>query len=82
MEFTINTIGFVFIILGCLIAGAIAGFFIARHLISKQLKENPPFNKDQIRAMYRSMGVTPSEARVNRTMRDIEAAQKSNIKKR
>jgi uncharacterized protein len=76
MEFTINTVGFVFIILGCIIAGLVLGFFISKKVFTAQLKKNPPINEDMIKAMYRSMGVTPSQARVNQTMKAINDASK------
>lgn len=66
----------VLIILGCLIGGVVAGFFIARSIITKQIKENPPFNRDMIKAMYKSMGRSASESQINATMRAIEQAQK------
>lgn len=81
MHFTINTVGFVFIILGCLVAGVIGGFLIARKVVSKQLKDNPPINRDRIKARYRSMGRTPSEAQINSTRRAINDAQKKSQKK-
>jgi uncharacterized protein YneF (UPF0154 family) len=45
-----------------LIIGGVIGFIITRKVIAKQLKDNPPINENQIRAMYRSMGRKPSEA--------------------
>ncbi len=80
MHFTINTVGFVFIILGCILVGIILGFLVARMVVKKQLKENPPINRDRIKARYRSMGRTPSEAQVNSTRRAISEAQKKSQK--
>ena len=62
------------------VLGAVLGLFICKKLVSKQLKDNPPINKDMIRAMYRSMGRTPTEANVNQTMRAIQDAQKKSRK--
>ena len=76
---------FVIIIIVCLIGGLVGGFFIARALVKKQLQENPPINEDMIKAMYRSMGQTPSQARVNQTMKAINDAssyKKPNSKKK
>ena len=53
---TIEVWGFVLSLIGCLIAGGIAGFFIARYFLKKQLDKNPPINEDMIRVMYREMG--------------------------
>lgn len=71
---SIPVVGFVFALIGCLIAGVIGGYFLARFLFKKTLKDNPPINRDMIKAMYRSMGRTPSEAQVNQTMKAIESA--------
>ena len=68
-------VGFVFIILGCIILGFIIGFLVARKLISKYLQKNPPVNENMIRAMYRQMGRTPSEKQVREVMRSMEDAK-------
>ena len=60
---------------GTLIAGGIAGFFIARYIFQKQLKENPPVNEKLIRAMFRSMGRTPSEKQVREIMRSMNSGK-------
>lgn len=73
---SMNVVGFVFMIIGLVLAGLIGGYFLARFLFQKTLKENPPINRDMIKAMYRSMGRTPSEAQVNQTMKAMETAQK------
>lgn len=65
---------FVLIIIFCLIGGLVGGFFIARTIIKKEIQKNPPINEDMIKAMYRSMGVTPSQARLNQTMKAINDA--------
>lgn len=57
--------------LGALIAGGIAGFFITRYIFQKQLRENPPVNEKMIRAMFRSMGRTPSEKQIREIMRNM-----------
>lgn len=56
-------------ILGGLIVGAVAGFFIARKYMQKMIKKNPPVNEQMIRAMMMSMGRTPSQKQVNQTMK-------------
>ena len=63
-----------FIVLA-LIGGGIAGFFIARYIFQKQLKENPPVNEKMIRAMFRSMGRTPSEKQVREIMRSMNSSK-------
>lgn len=59
--------------IGMLIVGGIAGFFIARYIFQKQIRENPPVNEKMIRAMFRSMGRTPSEKQVREIMRNMNS---------
>ena len=77
----IAIVGFVFALIGCLLVGLVGGYFLARYLFTKTMKDNPPINRDMIKAMYHSMGRTPSEAQVNQTMKAIEDAQKRSKKK-
>ena len=48
-----------------LIAGGVAGFFIARTYMKKYLKKNPPINEQMIKAMMSGMGRTPSQKQIN-----------------
>ena len=57
--------------IGMLIVGAVIGFFVTRYIFQKQLKENPPVNEKMIRAMFRSMGRTPSEKQIREIMRSM-----------
>ena len=57
--------------IGMLIVGGVAGFFITRYIFQKQLRENPPVNEKMIRAMFRSMGRTPSEKQIREIMRTM-----------
>lgn len=63
------------VILGSLILGGIIGFFITRMIVKKQLKDNPPINEAQIRAMYMSMGRKPSEGDIKKTMNAMKNAK-------
>ncbi len=54
-----------------LIIGGIAGFFIARHYLQKQLKENPPITEKMVRAMFMQMGRKPSEAQIRAIMKSM-----------
>ena len=56
-----------------LIGGGVAGFFIAKTMLSKQIKDNPPINEKMIRAMVRSMGRTPSEKQVREVMKNVNS---------
>ena len=73
---TIEVWGFVLSLIGCLIAGGIVGFFIARYFLKKQLDKNPPINEDMIRVMYREMGRKPSAAQIKAVMNNINKANK------
>jgi len=63
------------LVIGALVIGLVVGFFGSRKLFQVQLKKNPPINEKMIRAMYRSMGRTPSEAQVRATMKAMHDAQ-------
>lgn len=67
MEFLIDVLQ----ILGGIIVGGVAGFFIARKYLMKYMKKNPPINEQMIRAMMSSMGRTPSQKQVNQTMKQM-----------
>ena len=54
------------------IGGGVAGFFIARAVMKKQLKDNPPITEKQIRAMLLQMGAKPSEAKIRAIMKSME----------
>ena len=60
---------FVLSLIGVLIVGGVIGFFLARHLIMKQIEKNPTVTEKQIRAMYEQMGRKPSEKQIRAIMR-------------
>lgn len=68
---TIEPWQFILFLLLALVGGGIAGFFVARYIFKKQLRDNPPVNEKMIRAMFRSMGRTPSEKQVREIMRSM-----------
>ena len=63
-----------FVVIG-LIVGLIVGFLIARHVIKKQLKENPPISEDMIKTLMRGMGRNPSQKQVNQLMKQKQRYQ-------
>ena len=69
---------FLWIILSllALIVGLIGGFFMARKYMEKYLKDNPPINKDQLRAMMLQMGQKPSAKKLNQMMNSMKAHAK------
>ncbi len=58
-------------IIGCLLAGLVAGFLITKKIFEKQLKDNPPINRNMIKALYSQMGRKPSEKDINRIMESM-----------
>lgn len=60
----------IYLLIG-LVAGGVIGFFVARNLIQKQIKKNPPINEQMIKAMMTQMGRTPSQKQVNQMMKSM-----------
>ena len=54
--------------LGGLVLGAVIGFLVARKLMKKELKKNPPINEQMIKTMMSQMGRTPSQKQVNQML--------------
>ena len=72
---TVEVWQFILYLVLALIGGAVAGFFITRYIFQKQIKENPPVNEKMIRAMFRSMGRTPSEKQIREIMRNMNSSK-------
>lgn len=70
---TVEVWQFILYLVLALIGGAVAGFFVTRYIFQKQIKENPPVNEKMIRAMFRSMGRTPSEKQIREIMRNMNS---------
>ena len=64
--------GVLLIGIGALLAGGLAGFFIATRYFKKYQEENPPITENQIREMMRQMGRTPSEKQVRQIMQSMK----------
>ncbi len=58
-----------------LVVGAVAGFFIARKVMEKYLKKNPPINEDMIKALMMQMGRKPNQKQINQMMKAMEKYQ-------
>ena len=69
--FEIQIWQFILWIVLAIIGGAVIGFFVTRYIFQKQLRENPPVSEKMIRAMFRSMGRTPSEKQIREIMRNM-----------
>ncbi|WP_125572795.1 YneF family protein [Levilactobacillus huananensis] len=61
------------------IAGAVGGFYAARKYMENYLKDNPPINEDQLRAMMLQMGQKPSQRKLHQMMNAMK--QQSTPKK-
>ena len=62
-------------VFGGLVVGLIIGFFVAKHLMQKQIKDNPPINEEMIKALMRGMGRNPSQKQVNQLMNQMKRYQ-------
>lgn len=58
-----------------LIIGAVIGFFVARKVMEKYLKKNPPINEEMIRALMMQMGRKPNQKQINQMMKAMEKYQ-------
>ena len=54
------------------IGGLVVGFFVARKLMTKYLKKNPPINEEMIRTLMSGMGRTPTQKQVNQMMKQMQ----------
>ena len=64
--------GIVIGVVAALAIGILLGFYIGQKYFKKQMDENPPITKEQIKAMYAQMGRTPSEAQINQMMESMK----------
>ena len=60
-----------------LIPGLIIGFLVARKLMTKYLKQNPPINEEMIKALMSGMGRTPTQKQINQMMKNIGRIKKN-----
>ena len=68
--------GVLLIGIGCLLVGAVVGFFVSRKVFQNYLEKNPPINEKMIRVMMQQMGRTPSEKQVRQVMAAMNAQKK------
>ena len=54
-----------------LVIGAIIGFFIARAVMKKYLKKDPPINEKMIETLMSGMGRKPSSKQVKQLMQQM-----------
>ena len=58
-----------------IVIGLVIGFFAARKLMTKQLKENPPINEEMIVALMSQMGRKPNKKQINQMMNNMKKYQ-------
>ncbi|MBK0348525.1 YneF family protein [Aerococcaceae bacterium zg-ZJ1578] len=63
------------IVLIALIAGFVAGFFMARRYMMNYFKENPPIDERMITMMMAQMGQKPSRKKVQQIMQSMKVRQ-------
>ena len=54
----------ILLLLAGLLIGAVAGFFIARTVMQKYLKKNPPITEDMIKTLMMQMGRKPNQKQI------------------
>lgn len=64
------------IAIACFLVGLAIGFFGCRFLVKRELEKNPPIGREQVRALLRASGRTPSEAQVEQAMRAMNQAKR------
>lgn len=55
-----------------MLVGGVIGFFIARKVMMKYLKKNPPINEEMIKTLMSGMGRTPTQKQVNQMMKSMQ----------
>lgn len=58
-----------------LLIGAVAGFFIARTVMQKYFKKNPPITEEMIKTLMTQMGRKPNQKQINQTMKAMQKFQ-------
>ena len=58
------------------LAGGACGFFLARYIMQKYLKQNPPINEEMIKALMSGMGRTPNQKQINQMMKQMQNVNK------
>ncbi|MCK8624012.1 YneF family protein [Apilactobacillus xinyiensis] len=66
----------IMLIVIALLVGVVGGFFMARKYMEKYLRDNPPINEDQLRAMMLQMGQKPSAKKLHQMMNSMKAHAK------
>ena len=54
-----------------LVVGVIIGCLLAKKIMTKELKKNPPINEEMIKTLMKGMGRTPNQKQVNQLMKQM-----------
>ena len=54
-----------------LVVGVIIGFLLAKKIMTKELKKNPPINEEMMVTLMKGMGRTPNQKQVNQLMKQM-----------
>ena len=54
-----------------LVVGVIIGFLLAKKIMTKELKKNPPINEEMIKTLMKGKGRTPNQKQVNQLMKQM-----------
>jgi uncharacterized protein YneF (UPF0154 family) len=65
----------ILLLLAGLLVGAVAGFFIAKTVMQKYLKKNPPITEDMIKTLMMQMGRKPNQKQINQMMKAMQKYQ-------
>ena len=69
----------ILLLLAGLLIGAVAGFFIARTVMQKYLKKNPPITEDMIKTLMMQMGRKPNQKQINQMMKAMQNINKISL---
>ena len=50
----------------------VIGFFVARLLMKKYMKKNPPINEEMIKGLMMQMGRKPNQKQINQMMKNMQ----------
>ncbi|MBY5033660.1 YneF family protein [Streptococcus gallolyticus] len=69
------------LILAALAGGVALGMYLSRKQVQDYIADKPVLDENALRLMMSQMGQKPSEAKVQQTLRQIKASQKTASKK-
>jgi uncharacterized protein YneF (UPF0154 family) len=64
-------VGDLLLVLLGIVIGAVIGFLVARKVMMKYLKQNPPINEKMIETLMTSMGRKPNSKQIKQVMQQM-----------